>query len=346
MASELKIGIIGLGWGYKYHIKRVQEVDNAAVTALADVNPEILRKAAHEYDISETYSDAKTMLKESDVDGVIIAVPNFLHKEFACMAMENGKHVCLEKPIASTTADAREILAVRDRTGMIMMANFNQRFAGYHPCVKEMIDDGAVGNLLYGKTRWVRQRGIPWGASDWFVLQEKSGGGPMIDIGVHRLDLALYLMGFPTVRSVQGNMFYGQGQKMAEAAGRYYTVEDAGIGYIQFANGSSLVVEASWYLNAETNSQDTVLYGDRGSFMINQDATAYFTEMNGAYTECVLKKDSTPRAKHNIDHFCRVMRAEDELICTAEQAIYGLEIIEAMYRSSETGQPVLFDDPK
>ncbi|MFP4443598.1 MAG: Gfo/Idh/MocA family protein [Spirochaetia bacterium] len=342
--KPLKIGIVGLGWGYLYHLKRVAEVENAEVTALADTNQVLLKKAAEENNIEETYTDAAELFESSNVDGVIIAVPNFLHEKFAVKALECGKHVCLEKPMAPTVEEASRIKEARDRTGNILMANFNQRFVGNVPQLKQIIDGGILGNFLYGKTEWTRRRGIPWGASDWFVLMEKSGGGPLIDIGVHRLDLALYLMGFPKVKRVTGNVFSGQGERIAARSGREYTVEDAAAGYIQFENGTSLVLEASWYLNCpEGNNQSTILYAENGGVMLSSLHENEVTlTLNGVALDGKVWGSENDFPKHNIDHFCRVMRGEEELVCTAEQAIEGLRIIRAVYESAETGKPVDF----
>ncbi len=342
--KPLKIGIVGLGWGYLYHIKRVAEVENAEVTAIADTNRDLLRKVSEEYGIAESYTDADALFESSDVDGVIIAVPNFLHERFAVKALEAGKHVCLEKPIAPTIEEAERIREARDKTGRILMANFNQRFVGNIPRLKKIVDSGSLGKFLYGKTEWTRRRGIPWGASDWFVLMEKSGGGPLIDIGVHRLDLALYLMGFPKVKRVTGNVFKGQGEKLAAQSGRKYTVEDAAVGYIQFADGSSLVLEASWYLNCpEGNNLATALYAENGGIMVSKaNENEVILSMNGVTMDGSVWGGDADVPKHNIDHFCRVMRGEEDLACTAEQAIEGLKIIRALYESAETGKPVEF----
>ncbi|MDT8390272.1 MAG: Gfo/Idh/MocA family oxidoreductase [Lentisphaeria bacterium] len=347
MSKKVKLAIVGLGWGYNYHIQRVREVPEAELVAVADVSADRLAKAKAEYDIPKTYTDANDLFEHADVDGVIIAVPNFLHRDFAVKAMECGKHVCLEKPIAPTVAQARDIAAARDRTGRIFMANFNQRFAPEIRYLKHLSESGRFGDFLYGKTEWTRFRGIPWGASDWFVQHEKSGGGPLIDIGVHRLDLALFLMNFPKVKAVTGNVFRGQSQKLAEKRGTVYDVEDAVSAYIQFENNAALMLEASWYLNKPNADQNTEIYGTKGGFRLGgggKDAVRICQMESGdAYIDVNLINYDKDLPRHNIEHFVRVLAGREELLCTAEQAITGMEIIEAIYKSGETGKTVVFD---
>jgi predicted dehydrogenase len=258
-------------------------------------------------------------------------------------ALEAGKHVLVEKPMACNVAQAQEMIAARDRTDKTLMVGMNQRFTPQHYAAKRLIEQGELGDLYYGRTRWLRQVGGTglWNRGGWFLDPQQSGGGPMLDLGIHRLDLALHMLGFPEVESVYGQSFYGLGRTDGLEMGCNYAIEDAAAGLVRFADGGALFIEASYYLNHhEERAMDTQLYGTKGGIILGETIRPY--RLEDKVVDVEIEPDETaPRSC--VEHFARVLRGEEELVPTAEQGLIGLAIVQGLYRSAETGAAVRID---
>ena len=191
--DTLRIGIIGVGWPGQRHIEGYQKHPNAEIVALSDVNTEAAAKVKAEYDVNgaSIYNDYRELLSDNDIDAVSICTPNFLHAPMAIDALDAGKHVLIEKPLAHTLADGERLAAkVAEHPNQAFMIAFNNRYRPDSLVLKEAIPGGVLGRIYYAKTGWLR------GAAEftlrgWFTQRERSGGGPLIDLGVHMLDLTL-----------------------------------------------------------------------------------------------------------------------------------------------------------
>jgi predicted dehydrogenase len=311
---------------------------------VCDSDPARLAAAAEEFAIGRTHDDAAALFADADLDAVVLAVPNHLHPPLAIAAMEAGKHVLVEKPIAHTSASAREMIAARDRTGCVLMVGMNQRFHPAHRAVARRIADGAIGEVLYARTWWRLDRpfGGLWERGSWFLVGEQAGGGPLIDLGIHKLDLVLYLMGFPQVASVCGACFHGVGSAEAARRGLHYDVEDAGIGIIRFADGKAVFLEASYFLNERRPNQQVILYGTRGGLRLGGGAGEDLFVMRDGEASPVPIDPPADAPRSAVEHFVNVLAGREELSSTAEQGLLGLRIVEAIYRSAETGQTMTF----
>ncbi len=340
--NQVRLGIVGLrniGMG---HVRTAAGLPNVEITALADTEEERLRTGLETAPDAETFTDAEALFDSDAVDGVVLAVPNFLHAPMSISAMKKGKHVLVEKPMAMNSQEADDMIAARDESGCILAIGMNQRFNELRAEAKAEIDKGTIGKIQYGRTRWNLNRpgaGL-WGRGDWFLKGDSSGGAGLIDIGVHRLDLALYMMGFPEPESVLALNTYGIGKKMAAAHDMDFQLEDMTAAFIRFKNGSGLLLEASYFCNAKETWQNTVLMGEEGSLYINGEVEMFiFPEEEPLALE--LSPDEN-RSYSPVEHFCRVLREEEELIPTPEQGRTGLRIIEAAYESAKTGKQVIF----
>ncbi len=344
LTKTIRIGVVGLRGIGMTHVRHSSNLPDVRVTAVADVDQARTAKAAADFSIPRQYADAAQLFGDPEVDAVVLAVPNHLHAPLAIAAMRAGKHVLVEKPIARTTAEAAEMIAERDRAGRVLMVGMNQRFEPLHQAAKAAIAAGRIGEVYYGKTCWSQRRpgkGL-YERGGWFLTKEKSGGGPMIDLGIHRLDLALHLMGFPRLRSVHGTVFNRIGAGEMLAHNNRYEVEDGGVGILRFDGDKSLILEASYFLNHPEDQLTTALYGEKGCALLNK-ASARVCLNNAGKVEELPLEASPAAAQSCVEHFCRVLRGQESLGPTAEQGAEGLRVIEAIYACAASGKTVYFD---
>ncbi|MHC4253317.1 MAG: Gfo/Idh/MocA family protein, partial [Planctomycetota bacterium] len=264
--AKLKAGVIGLGMGAA-HVKGYQSHPEVEVVAVADVDEAKLQKRGDKLGVDKRYADAMEMLDKESLDIVSVATPNKFHRPLAIAAFEAGCHVLCEKPMAMNASEAREMIAAAEGAGRRLMINFSYRFTDQSWALRKVVDDGVLGDVYFARTIWHRRRGIP-GFGRWFGQKALSGGGPLIDLGVHRLDLALWLMGYPKPTWVMGNTYDPIASRLAREDKKDFDVEDLAAGFVKFENGASLVIEASWAAHvAERELMETRLLGDRGGLV-------------------------------------------------------------------------------
>ena len=207
MAKKIKIGIIGLGWPGREHLKGYKQCADAEVVALCDMNTELAGQQTKEHDIAHLFTDHKQMFKEIDLDAGSVCLPNFLHAPITLDALKAGKHVICEKPPALDAKQARKMADTAKKNKLTLMYALCLRFGGAAKLAKDYIEQGELGEIYYGRAVYHRRRGIPMGSGSWFVDKKRSGGGALIDIGVHALDSAWWLMGCPKPVSVSGSAY-------------------------------------------------------------------------------------------------------------------------------------------
>jgi predicted dehydrogenase len=340
MSTEITVGVIGLRNIGKNHIRKSLDLDNIRVVAGVDTDEQRLQEAKEEFDLNETYPSADEFFSKSKVDAVVLALPNHLHEPFTLQALDAGMHVLVEKPISRNTGEARRMIEARDKSGKTLMVGMNQRFQPRIYALRQLIAEGKLGTPYYARTWWNRLRpfGGLWDRGDWFLSPELSGGGPMIDLAIHKLDLTLHLMGFPKPRTVDGASFNLIGPEFCRSKGRTWEVEDMGVGMIRLENSVMLHLESSYFHNTtgdETAQQ--ILHFSKAC--IEGQALWMTDEANEALNE--VDYPETPNAPQScIEHFRNVLMGDEELSSTAEQGLIGLRIIEAIYESSEKGQAI------
>ncbi|MGB0384644.1 MAG: Gfo/Idh/MocA family protein [Ardenticatenaceae bacterium] len=356
MSSKLKVGVIGLGMG-RYHIEGYQSHPEAEVVAIADLNEVRLNEVGEQFGISGRYTSSEQMLEDEDLDIVSVATPNKFHKQHVMAALEAGSHVLCEKPMAMNAQEAREMLQAAEEANKRIMINFSYRFTEQSMALKEQVDAGLLGDIYFARTIWHRRRGVPglsqWGVrkglyrfGSWFIQKAISGGGPLIDLGVHRLDLALWLMGYPKPTWVMGSTYDPIGSAWAEQLDAKFDVEDLAAGFIKFENGATLALEASWAANIqETELMETRLLGTKaGLVQRNIDETYKFEaemylELNGSHFDMKLHPPTKPvmRAMY---YFVDSILNNTPHPATGEEGVMVMEILDAIYESARTGQPV------
>jgi predicted dehydrogenase len=355
--DKLRVGVIGMGIG-RYHIEGFQNHPNAEVVAIADLDDARRAEAVSKYGVARAYADGEDMLKVEELDVVSVAVPNKFHKALTIAALEQGCHVLTEKPMAMNAAESVEMLEAAKAAGRRLMINFSYRFSTQSMALKSQVDGGILGDVYFARTVWHRRRGIPGLARfqnmprekarqrSWFSQKALSGGGPLIDLGVHRLDLALWLMGYPQPVWVMGSAYNPIGTEIAADYGMSYDVEDLAAGFIKFDNGASMVIEASWAANIqEKELMETRLLGTKAGLVQRNVDEGYefeaeiYLENNGAQFDMKLNppRERAPSAMY---HFIDSIVNDEPHIATGEEGLIVMQILDAIYQSADEGRPV------
>jgi len=341
---KLRIGVVGLGMG-RAHIDGYREHPAADVVAIADADKGRLEKSASELGIKNCYGDAYEMFKQEQLDVVSIAVPNKLHKPLTMAALESGAHVLCEKPMAMNAAEAEKMLAVARRTKRCLGINFSFRFTPQSFAMKQMVDNGEMGDIYFGRTVWHRRRGMP-GFGGWFGQKALAGGGPLIDLGVHRLDLALWLMGYPEPEWVLGSTYNHLASAISKKQHKVFDVEDFACGMIKFKNGATLEIEASWAANIKESEQiSTRLLGTKGGlFQYNleegyQFKVECYQEKAGCQYDMQLHPP-VPACQSSYYTFIDSIVKKVPYVVSPEQGVTVMRLLDAIYKSAATGKPV------
>lgn len=338
--NKLRMGVIGLGMGYG-HAKGFYAHPAAELVALCDLDSVRLQTVADELDVMQRYTNATEMFRQAELDAVGIAVPNRLHAPLTIAALGHGLHVLCEKPMACTVNEAKRMQAAADKADKNLMIDFSFRFTPASFALKEQVEAGVIGDIYFGRSAWHRRRGIPGG---WFVDKHMAGGGPLLDLGVHRLDLALWLMGYPEPVAVSGSTY----DHIAQQEQQNYNVEDLACGLIKFANGATLVLEASWALNiAERERMYTELYGTKGSLSQYNVKGGYefigevFTHEGDSFFNKTLEDRVAPTPSAFTEFIDSIVDQRLPL-ATGVEGIKLMKILAGIYKSAETGKEVRY----
>ncbi len=348
----LKVGVIGTGGISGVHLGGYSRNPNVEIYALCDINEKNLARRAEEYKVSRTFTDYREMLALPELDAVSVCTWNSAHAECAIAALRAGKHVLCEKPMALNTAQAEEMEKAAKESGKLLMIGFVRRFGNDCAVLKDFIDGGSFGDIYYAKAQYLRRKGCPGG---WFGDKSRSGGGPLIDLGVHVIDLCRYLMGGPQPVSVYGATFnkLGDRRQIKDARGYSSTVvsqedifdvEDMATALIRFDNGAVLSVEASFSLNIEKDVGNIELFGTRAGCKLDPELTI-FTDMN-QYLANVKLAQSTALSfdglfDNEINHFVECIETGRPCRNPAQDGVTLMRILDGIYESARTGHEVL-----
>ena len=361
MDRIVKIGIIGCGGiANGKHMPSLKKIKNVQMVAFCDIIEERAVKASEEYGVegAKVYTDYKELLKDRDIEVVHVCTPNRSHAFISIDAMEAGKHVMCEKPMAKTYKEAKEMLDASERTGMKLTIGYQSRWRADSLYLKKMCEDGELGEIYYGKAIALRRRAVPtWGV---FLNEYEQGGGPLIDIGTHALDLTLWMMDNYKPKMVVGTTFEKLknqkdcGNAWGDWDPKKFTVEDAAFGFIVMENGATIMLESSWALNIRNPKEAiTMICGTEGGADMFDGLNINFIK-NGR--QCILKPDLTAGGvafyDGDGDEDPSVLEArawldavvnDHEPRTKASQALVVTQILEAIYESAKTGKPVYFD---
>lgn len=356
MTKKLKVAIIGVGGiARNAHLPGYAKMDNVELVAACDIIKDRAEAAAEEYGIPAVYTDYKEVLEIEGLDAVDICTPNYLHSVIACAALEKGINVFCEKPDAVSVEEAEKMKAAAEKSGKLLMVMRNNRYWLTSAFLKKYIEDGKIGDIYAARCGWQRRRGIP-GRGGWFTTQALSGGGPLIDLGVHMIDLAIWLMGNPKPVTVSGCVYnkFADAEDVSDSAESKYgdrntdgifDVEDLAMGFIRFDNGACMQIEFSWASNIEKENYFVELRGDKSGSSWNSldQKLKIFTEEYGTtvdYLPNINNKNGTQVHEANLRHFADVLLNGTKPMFVPQQGVDMIKILKAMYQSAKEGREI------
>lgn len=350
----LKVGVIGVGSISRSHINAYLANENVELAALCDIHEERLQEKGEQYQVEALYSRHEELLANDEIDAVSVCTWNDSHAEIAIAALEAGKHVLVEKPLSMTVEEAIAIEEAVEKSGKILQVGFVRRHGENTKILKKFIDNDDFGEIYYAKASCIRRLGNPGG---WFSDQTKSGGGPLIDLGVHFIDLTWYLMGKPKPVSVSGNTYAKLGNrshienlsfyKAADYDPTHNDVEDLANALIRFENGASLYVDVSFSLQAKQDEISTKLYGEKGGIEVEPEL-AIVTEENNTILNVTpqinnLGFDFASAFANEINHFVECCQTGKQSIAPVQDGVEIMKILNAVYESAKLGKEVYLD---
>ena len=358
--TRLKIGIIGCGGiANGKHMPALKKIKEAEMVAFCDIIPERAEKAAAEYgaDGAKVYTDYNEMLKTENLDIVHICTPNNIHAPASVASMEAGCHVMCEKPMAKTVAQAKEMLEAAKRTGKKLTIGYQNRFTAENLYLHEACENGDLGDIYYAEAEAIRRRAVPtWGV---FIDEEAQGGGPLIDIGTHALDMTLWHMNNYEVASVKGSVFkkLSKQTRTANAWGDWdiekYTAEDSAFGFVTMKNGATIIVKSSWAINlAEPREAMCILAGTKAGADCHDGLRINSIKYGRQIIEKVncnaggvafYDGESVTAPDLEARQWIDAVLNDKEPLVKPEQAFVVTQILEAIYESAKTGKEVIFD---
>lgn len=361
--NKVRVGIIGCGGiANGKHMPSLHKLPHVEMVAFCDIVEERAQKAAKEYGTADAkvFTDYQELLKMK-LDVVHVLTPNWNHAPITIAALEAGAHVMCEKPMANTSKEAKDMLDAAKRTGKKLTIGYQNRFRPDSLYLKKTCDQGELGEVYYARALAIRRRAVPtWGV---FLDEEKQGGGPLIDIGTHALDLTLWCMNNYEPEMVVGTTYRKLAPKpnSANAWGPWdpekFTVEDAAFGFVRMKNGATISLESSWALNSLfVHEAKTILCGTEGGadMMGENNALRINGEKYGktfitvpdldaggvAFYDGTTESPADLEAKMWIDY---VLDDTKPLLVKPEEALIVTRILEAIYESAKSGKPVYFD---
>ncbi|SMF87764.1 Predicted dehydrogenase [Paenibacillus uliginis N3/975] len=363
MSKVYRVGIIGCGGiANGKHLPSLSKLNSVELVAFCDIVQSRAEEAASKYGIDEAkvYSDYTELLQDDTIDIIHVLTPNESHAEISIASLEAGKHVMCEKPMAKTAAEARSMVEAAKRSGKKLTIGYNNRFREDSLYLKQLCEDGELGHVYFAKAHAIRRRAVPtWGV---FLDEEKQGGGPLIDIGTHALDLTLWMMDNYKPKVVLGTKYHELAKKenAANAWGPWdpekFTVEDSAFGMIVMENGATVMLESSWALNSlEVDEAKCSLSGTEAGADMKEGLRINGEKFSRLYTNNIDlgsggvafyegREESAPDIE--MRKWIEAIDKDLEPVVTPEQACVVSEILEALYESARTGKAVYMNENK
>ncbi len=337
--TTVRAAVVGLGWPGMQHLKGYIADPRSEVIAVCDLDKTHAEEVAAEYKIQNIYTNHLEMLENRDINAVSVCLPNFLHAPISIDALNAGKHVLCEKPPARSAQEAKAMADAASENGKTLMYALVQRFGGNAQRLKQLVTAGELGDIYFGKAAYVRRRGIPIGKEGWFVDRERSGGGALIDIGVHALDCIWWLMNSPRPVEVMGAVYSHFGHLVPDDV--KYDVDDGTFAQIHFENGATIILETTWALNLPGDNYIKVA-GTKAGATLNP--FTLYTEVDGKEVDKPLHAPRINGFDEEVKHFVGCIVDDEEPISSAEQGIMLMQMLDGIYESAEKGQSVHIAD--
>jgi predicted dehydrogenase len=355
-SKPLRAGVVGLGWAGQQHMAAYDDLDGVELVGIAGMETGPLATLGDRYGVEHRVATWQELLEQADLDVVSIATPTALHAPMAIGALNAGVHVLSEKPMAETAPVGATMVAAAKANDRVLDVSFNHRMRGDVQALKKIIDAGLLGNIYYAKAGWLRREGIP-GLGTWFTRAATAGGGPLMDIGVHMLDMALHLLGEPQVKAATAATYAEFGPRgrggspygpRRDAPTAQFDVEDLSTAFLRLADGGTLLLESSWAQWIPHDQCYVTVYGADGGASLEWGGEpkdpyrrlSIWTEIGGVPAE--LNPTPPPDGGHRgcVVDFLAKVRSGDYAPHRGEIPLSRAVVVDACYASAQAGQEV------
>ena len=330
--DKTKIGIIGLGGvAQLVHLPILSKLQNVEISAVADIQKSKLESIKTKYNIKNGFRDYKELLTNEDIEAVIIATPTNTHAGIAVDSLKAKKHILVEKPVALNYKEAKLINNTAKKNNCKAMVGMNLRFRPDAMLIKSLINSGELGEVFYINCSWLRKQ-----SSDekWFMKKGVSGGGVLIDLGIVLLDLAVWLIDYPPIKSISVQKYHH----------RTKSVEDSAVGFIRFKNSAVINFEVSWSLHSEQDSFNLTAFGTEGTAHLNplraykriESTSLDYTSQQTSGTKNLFKKSF----ENELKHFIETIKGVNPMLSSSDDALPRMKLLEGIYKSAELNKEI------
>jgi predicted dehydrogenase len=291
-----------------------------------------VRLVGEKFGIARTYAEVGAMLEAEELDAVIVATSTDAHKSVTLAALEAGKDVLIEKPIARTYGEAAAIAEAARTHKRKVMVGMNHRFRPDSMILKSFLEGKELGKVMYARAGWLRRRSSD---SSWFVRKEKSGGGVFIDLGIMMLDMALWMMDYPAVERVNASLYHQ----------RTKSVEDTAVTTLTLTSGAAIVIEVSWSMYVEEDIYYCYVFGNEGTASLQP--LRIIKELHGNLVNVAPAKIENPQVlfrrsyENELKHFLGAVRGTHPVISSADEAVQRMRVVDAVYRSAKQRKEIV-----
>jgi len=349
--DKVRIGVIGVGQIGKAHLRNYQKIDGAQVVAIADIDRAEAARVSEAFDIPSVYAGFRELLARDDVQAVDVCLHNNLHMPVTVAALEAGKHVYCEKPMAGAYRDAERMWRVAQETGNKLSIQLNTLYSRETKAAKALIDDGRLGHVYHARSAGFRRRGRPFVdgyGSPNFVRKQIAAGGALYDMGVYHIARMLYLLGNPDVERISGQTYQEIAMDEARRASSGYGVEELGLGFVRLQDGITLDVVEAWAIHLDGLGGSYVVGSEAG---VRLDPFGFFHNIGHLSLDATVNLDAFDYRLHNVQgdgdvydsaqhHWVAALQGRVTLLPTAELALKTMLISEGIYLSSRLGREV------
>jgi predicted dehydrogenase len=345
--KKLRVAFIGAGGIAGTHMKSYAEMDDVEMVAMADISKESMARHAEQYGIPDAFTDYREMLRKVKPDAVSVCTPNGLHAVNSVAALKAGAHVIVEKPMAMNAREAQSMISAAKKSRRKLVIGFQHRYDPKAQFIKNAVDTGQLGKVVFGRVQALRRRGIPnWGV---FGRKDLQGGGPLIDIGVHILEVTHFVMGSPRPVSASGSIHTYLGNKRCNTKCQWpdwdhksYTVEDLAVGQIRFDNGATLHLESSFAAHIPENVWNFQLMGEKGGASL--DPVGVYRDDNGYMVNTepnfLPKADFGSGFGAKMRNFVEHVLYNKPSMAPPEHGLMVQKMLDGIYASAEKGREV------
>lgn len=331
--KKVKVALIGNGYIANRHACGLRTLPNVEIVAVVGLHIETAQTFADKYNIKEATTDVSTIFNREDIDAVIIGTPNKFHAPYAIEFLNKGKDVFLEKPMAMNAKEGLLIKKASDVNNRLVMVGHMWRFDTDVNFVKDIVDSGKLGHIIKTKGYGIHEN---WGPAGWFSQKELAGGGALADMGVHAIDTARYILGDPKPVKVYAKIgtYFGN-----------YDVDDSGIVIISWENGTESIIECGWWQpHMDGPEAGTGVFGTKGyanifPTFLKYKVGGFFGKFNARFPE---RKEHCDQSIYNrqMESFINCLRSRKQPVPGLIEGQIILDIVDAAYKSSETGEVI------